>query len=241
MSKRLTESSRAWLGPALILTTSTFLSACMMEQPGDFTDPARSAFYDHYPIKVVNAPVKVGVAAHGGMLGPEQVNAVASFARTAEHDARSRIAIRYPSASGSKGRQAAADAATIMVNQGVSEGMIAVGSYPAGASSPLQLSYERKVAVTRECGNWSDNLGNSPLNNEYQNFGCAYQNNVAAMVANAEDFEHPRAESGIVAASRVNALKIWLGSATQVQTQDTTKTSVTDQSSTNSTSSTSGN
>lgn len=220
MSKRLNAKLRVWSTPILVAMTGALLAGCVADEPGDFVDPARSAYYDRYPIKVVSAPVKVGVAARGGLLQPEQMNAVASFARTAKSDAHSRIAIRWPSASGAKGRQAASDAAAIMVTQGVPQEMIGVGSYPAGAGAPLQLSYERRVAVTKECGNWDENLAYSPRNDTYPDFGCAYQNNVAAMVANAEDFEHPRGEMAVVAANRTNAMKVYFGSVTQVQSND---------------------
>jgi pilus assembly protein CpaD len=241
MSKRFTLDSRAWLAPALLLVTSSVLSGCVIDQAGDYVDPNFTAYYERYPIHVVTAPVKMGVAAHAGMLQPDQMNAVANFARDARYDSHSRIAIRWPSASGTKGRKAATDAAAVMVNQGVPQEMISIGSYRAAAGAPLELSYERKVAVTRECGNWDDNLGHSPLNDEYSNFGCAYQNNIAAMVADAEDFDHPRAESPIVAANRVKAMQIYFGSATDVTSQDQTVTSNKSNNTNNNNGGTSGN
>ena len=72
-----------------------------------------------------------------------------------------------------------------------------------------QAGTNRKVAVTRECGDWSDNLAVTSSNTPYRNLGCAYQNNVAAMVANPRDFERPRAVTAVSAANRTTAATIY--------------------------------
>lgn len=72
-----------------------------------------------------------------------------------------------------------------------------------------QAGTNRKVAVTKECGDWSDNLAVTRSNTPYRNFGCAYQNNLAAMVANPRDFERPRAMTAASAANRSTAATIY--------------------------------
>ena len=201
------------LAPALVLLSSVLLTACQSNDPADFADPQSTAFYDRYPIKVKQVPVKMGVAAHGGTLQPEQINAVANFASDARENASSKIMIRWPSGS-TKSHQAASDIAQLLVEEGVSQAMIVAASYPGGASAPVQLSFERKVAVTRECGNWSENLATTYDNQPYPNFGCAEQQNVAAMVANPEDFEHPRASSPVLASNRTAAMTIYIKNGT---------------------------
>jgi pilus assembly protein CpaD len=65
----------------------------------------------------------------------------------------------------------------------------------------IRLSYPRIAAVAGPCGLWPDDLGPSILdrdysqNKDYYNFGCAYQRNMAAMVANPSDLEQPRPET----------------------------------------------
>ena len=92
--------------------------------------------------------------------------------------------------------------------------MIALGSYPGGSQEPIKLSFERKVAVTKECGDWSDNLASTYSNQPYRNFGCANQQNIAAMVANPEDFEQPRAMSPVLAGNRMQVMKIFVENGT---------------------------
>ena len=62
--------------------------------------------------------------------------------------------------------------------------------------------YERHpIVVTKsgahvnECGEWPEDLGETKQNDNYENFGCAQQNNIAAMVAYPRDLVRPRTES----------------------------------------------
>ena len=67
----------------------------------------------------------------------------------------------------------------------------------------MQLSYIRSVAVTKECGDWSVGFGTHIASNEpHPNYGCAIQNNIAAMVVNPDDFVTPRPTTPALAATR---------------------------------------
>ena len=165
---------------------------------------------DHYvatdaPITVAEAPVKMNVNARSGTLRADQLNSVIGFAQDARNNATSRITVRYASRS-SAARAVAQQTVQVLADQGVPRSMIATGSY-SGSSSMVTLSFHRKVAVTKECGDWSQNLGTSMTNETYPNQGCAIQQNIAAMVANPEDFETPRAMSSATGVSRSVALK----------------------------------
>jgi pilus assembly protein CpaD len=77
----------------------------------------------------------------------------------------------------------------------------------------IRLSYPRIAAVAGPCGLWPDDLGPSVLdrgysqNKDYYNFGCAYQRNMAAMVANPADLEQPRPETPPYTARRTEAFE----------------------------------
>lgn len=58
-------------------------------------------------------------------------------------------------------------------------------------TAPVRLIYERVVA-TLECGAWPTNAGGTGKNIPYENFGCATQKNLAAMVEDPRDLEGPR-------------------------------------------------
>lgn len=67
---------------------------------------------------------------------------------------------------------------------------------------PAVMHYERHpIIVTKsgahaaECGNFPKDLGRTSQNDQYENFGCAQQNNIAAMVANPNDLIRPRPQT----------------------------------------------
>lgn len=61
--------------------------------------------------------------------------------------------------------------------------------------APVKMRYERVVAVAPKCGSWPENLAQSPRNLHFTNFGCAYQRNLAHMVANPRDLLGPRQQT----------------------------------------------
>lgn len=211
MQINIMKPASALLSSATLLLSVAMLSGCGRDfiTSEDYYVP--EAHYERYPIKVSTAPVKFGIATRAGTLSQEQINAASNFARDARNNADSKISIRWPSGSG-KTNQAAHNIAQLFVDQGIPKSMIRLSSYPGGASSPIQISYQRKVAVTKECGDWSSNLANNPDNTSYENFGCATQHNIAAMVSNPEDFQRPRAMSPVVAANRTASMAIYFRS-----------------------------
>ena len=68
-------------------------------------------------------------------------------------------------------------------------------------ASPIRLSFKRLTAkVAGRCGLWPQDLGVADYayqsrNEEYWNFGCAYQSNLAAQVADPVDLVRPRRDA----------------------------------------------
>ncbi len=77
----------------------------------------------------------------------------------------------------------------------------------------IRLKYPRIVADAGPCGTWPEDLGPSIKNpsyldnRSYHNFGCSYQHNMAAMVANPADLIQPRPESPAYTARRTAAFE----------------------------------
>ena len=189
----------------LALMTAVLLAGCSQEY-GTFDDEYVATSVDErYPIKVVDAPVKINVSAKAGSLRPEQLNSVINFAQDARGNATSIVSVTYASGSRSA-RNVAEQTVGVLVEQGVPRSMIRTSSYRGSAAS-VTLSFHRKVAVTKECGDWSENLRGNNYNEPYPNQGCALQNNMAAMVANPEDFETPHGMSPVQGAARSGAIK----------------------------------
>lgn len=93
---------------------------------------------------------------------------------------------------------------------GVSSSQIITVSYAAPSSDgahPVRIAYRALAASTTPCGKWTDDLTNDTENKHYANFGCSYQNNMAAMIANPADLLGPRATTQIDPAKRGNVIK----------------------------------
>jgi pilus assembly protein CpaD len=216
--------ARLCTGPALAMLASALLAGCTMDDAVLDDRYVAATHEERYPIRIAEAPVKMNISASAGTLRPHEVNRVVSFAKDARDTASSRISVRYSSGS-AKARAVAQQAVEILTRQGVPRSMIATGSSRSGGAT-VSMTFTRKVAVTTECGDWSDNLAGDRYNESYRNHGCAVQHNIAAMVSNPEDFEKPRATAPVTAASRANAIILYdegaaiPGSSTSKETEE---------------------
>lgn len=70
------------------------------------------------------------------------------------------------------------------------------------APAPVRIVYSALSASTDRCGRWPEDLTSNTENKHYENFGCSYQNNLAAQIANPNDLRAPRAPGEIDAANR---------------------------------------
>ena len=77
----------------------------------------------------------------------------------------------------------------------------------------IRLSYPKISAVAGPCGIWPEDIGTSFKNRsyidnqQYYNFGCAYQRNIAAMVDNPSDLVQPRPETPAYTVRRSEAFE----------------------------------
>lgn len=107
---------------------------------------------------------------------------------------------------------AAADFGKLARHNGVPEGRIIVSSYAAPGpetSAPVRVTYRSMRAQTGPCGRWPDDLMNTQENKHYANFGCAYQNNLAAQLANPADLLGPRKQTEIDAENRSAVIDVY--------------------------------
>lgn len=107
-------------------------------------------------------------------------------------------------------RRVQPDIVSALRKGGVSSGNIVTVSYAPPSSDgahPVRIAYRALAASTTQCGKWTDDLTNDTENKHYANFGCSYQNNMAAMIANPADLLGPRATTQIDPAKRGNVIK----------------------------------
>jgi pilus assembly protein CpaD len=185
----------------LLCISFTALSGCSQDFASvDDVYVPRSG-QDRFPIQVVDMPVKMSISATSGKLPAEDVNRLSGFAIAAREDRTTPVSVSYPSGS-KRARDVAQQAVKVLMHQGVPRSMIQTSSYK-GKSDVVSLSFTRRVAATKPCGDWSKNLAETSANEPHPNFGCTLQNNFAAMAANPEDFERPRTMGPASAAGRM--------------------------------------
>ncbi|MCB1467832.1 MAG: CpaD family pilus assembly protein [Rhizobiaceae bacterium] len=96
----------------------------------------------------------------------------------------------------------------LLRKNGVPRGRIAIAAYQADSvetAAPIRVTYVAMSAHTDQCGRWPEDLGDTTENKHYANFGCSYQNNLAAQVANPADLLGPR-KPGPIDATRRNII-----------------------------------
>lgn len=161
-------------------------------------DPA-----ERNPIMVTQAPTHLAIEVPRGRPGllPEQRANVVQFVRQFRRESTTgKLVIAAPS--GAPNEVDAVNAIGIIRGLARAEGVnphdLVIEAYtPAEAdpAPPLKLSFVRHSAEAPDCGKWPTNLAEDYRNLPYQNFGCATQRNLAAMVANPQDLLGPRAQT----------------------------------------------
>lgn len=154
---------------------------------------------ERHPIIVQKQPVYLDLEVPRGSSGltPSQRSAVEAFMARYVHEGESRITLSAPS--GSRNETAAFRALpsvrAIARQSGIPGHAISTRPYNARGwrRAPLKISFRHYSAKGPECGFWPDNVAEDHDNLPYQNFGCAQQRNLAAMVANPRDLLGPQA------------------------------------------------
>ena len=121
------------------------------------------------------------------------------------------------------GHEAAADIRKALHDAGVSWETLSGATYRTGgdAGDQLIVSYTRYVATASECGIWSGVREANNRNIRSPNYGCATQNNIAAMLADPHDLIAPAALAPRDAMSTTRAIsRHRAGESTSVDGED---------------------
>jgi pilus assembly protein CpaD len=206
--------------PAALLLAAAALCAGCSSELASFDDTYTPASVEeNYPIKVVQRPVQLRLAVQQGGLQADEMKQVTRFAREANAHASTPVTVAYPSRS-ALARSMAGQAAGLLVSNGVPRQYVLVT--PADApGNEITLAFARKVAETKPCGDWSKNLAGNQFNETAPNFGCAYQQNVAAMVTNPEDLQRPREATPSLSTAQGPALEKYYSGTWTNPTTDT--------------------
>ncbi|MHB2266641.1 CpaD family pilus assembly protein [Aliihoeflea sp. PC F10.4] len=119
------------------------------------------------------------------------------------------ILVPYGSANSAAAGRIASQFASQIKRNGVPQNRVVTQHYqaPPEAVAPIRLSYANmRAQVASDCGRWPEDMNARVDNKNWTNFGCSYQNNLAAQIANPADLITPRARTPIDAENRSNAI-----------------------------------
>lgn len=157
--------------------------------------------------KIVDVPVGLS----DGRMSQMQKVAVDGFIAGYDRASAPLVTVMVPY--GSPNQAAASHVSQDMVRHlrsaGVPEGKILHQPYEAssgGDNAPIRLAYAQMRASTGQCGRWPDDMLDTTDNKHWANFGCSYQNNLAAQIANPADLLGPRRSDQIDSQRRSRAI-----------------------------------
>jgi pilus assembly protein CpaD len=201
--------------PLLVIAVATLLVGCARRDSitvGAIPDDYRT----NHPILIAEKNQKIDLpvgAGDRGMTGAQR-DTLLGFLDGYDRKAAPTLTIQIPSGSANEiaATAAARDFARLAIASGVSRNRIVVTSYQAASieiSSPVRVAYVSVKAQTDKCGRWPADIGDTSENKHYADFGCSYQNNLAAQMANPNDLLGPRKPSTIDAENRGAVIDVY--------------------------------
>ncbi|TPK53974.1 MULTISPECIES: CpaD family pilus assembly protein [unclassified Mesorhizobium] len=201
--------------PALAVAVAALLAGCAQRDSvtvGAIPDDYRT----NHPIVIAEKNQKIDLpvgAGDRGMTGSQR-DTLLGFLDGYDKSAAPTLTIQVPSGSANEIAAAAAarDFARLAIASGVKRNRIVVVSYQAASSetsAPIRVAYIAVKAQTDKCGRWPDDLLETSENKHYADFGCSYQNNLAAQMANPADLIGPRKQTTIDAENRGAVIDVY--------------------------------
>jgi pilus assembly protein CpaD len=202
------ERIRRSIVPALAIALAASLAGCANRDSvtvGSIPDDYRTT----HPIVIAEKNQKIDLpvgAGDRGMTGAQR-DALLGFLDGYDKSAAPTLTIAAPVGSANQlaAQAASRDFARLAMAAGVKRNRIVMTAYQSAvpeASAPVRVAFVAVRAQTDKCGRWPDDLLQTSENKHYADFGCSYQNNLAAQMANPNDLLGPRKQSDIDAENR---------------------------------------
>lgn len=157
----------------------------------------------NHPISVApqSVDLKLSFSAPDAGLLPEDAAQLNQFVADYLQHGNGSISVSVPA--GSNSPAAISYFGERLASMGVPRSRILVGTHDVtNGDARVDVNYITYVAHTKPCGDWSTNLANTASNESSPNFGCAVQQNIAAMVADPRDLLQPRSMTAADAVRR---------------------------------------
>ncbi|MEO9339622.1 CpaD family pilus assembly protein [Mesorhizobium sp. SB112] len=201
--------------PIVAVLTAALLSGCANRdsiQVGSIPDDYRT----NHPIVIAEKDqvLDLPVAASDRGMTRMQRTALQGFFSEYDRSAAPVVSIMSPSGAANDvaASHAARDFAALAAKSGVPRERVVMTQYQAPAdatAAPIRVVYTAMKAQTGPCGRWPSDIADTTDNKHYANFGCSYQNNMAAQIANPADLLGPRKTSEIDATNRSEVIDVY--------------------------------
>lgn len=196
------------------------VAGCAAPKKGDITGAVPDDVRSRHPIYVTRGKAVMDILPGGGPGGltDRQVADIQGFAMDWQRRGRGALVMQVPGglAAQKEVSYGVREIRRVLGSAGVTGKRLSVVNYPADGPShlaPVRLEYSvLEAKLPHECGQWPDDIGysdpeSSSRNEQYWNFGCASQQNLAAQVEDPEDFIRPRAEAPASATRRTDVMR----------------------------------
>ena len=199
------------------------LTGCASYQKDHFTVGSTPKDYrTQHPIVVSQSEVSedlIVAKSLAGMSFRHENTATSFYSKFRKSGAKTlRVILPAGSHNEAAARRVGQDVIEHMKGLGLEAHQVSVSRYHAsnhGDAATVRLSYDAITAnVASKCGQWNEDLRETSENQNYENFGCSTQNNLAKMVVNPADLIGPRGESEIDAGRRDNVINDWRSNGT---------------------------
>lgn len=207
-------------GTAMLIAAASLLASCGTARPDrQTTSSIPDDYRTRHPITLAevehNLDVPIGSGEHGFTHATRDL--IRGFAQdyAALSKGTVRIAVPMNAANSGAANGVRSKVRKVLVDAGIPASRIVMTNYDPQspeASSPIKLSFIAVTAITDECGQWPSDLvmGRTAVENKnWENFGCATQQNLAAQIANPSDLVGPRGMTPIDATNRAAVISVY--------------------------------
>lgn len=181
------------------LAAALGVAGCSTKATTASFSPRDYDYRERHPILISEEPetLTIPVGMNGPALSREIDVAIRNYVAGYFADGTGKITIQVPVNSANEIAAGKTGKAVhyALVQAGVPRSSIVVAPYAFNdfsKTAAMRLSYLKVKASTPTCGIWPEEQPSDYQNRQYHNFGCASQQNLAAMVANPADFVAPR-------------------------------------------------
>jgi len=202
--------------PIVAVLAIALLSGCAARTDSVTVGAIPDDYRTNHPIVIAEKQQVLDLPVAASERGMTRIQRVALQGFLADYDRSAAPVVTILVPSGTPNAVAANEASREFVRfaraRGVPDGRVVVSSYqPASpdVSAPIRVAYSAMKAQTGPCGRWPADVLDTSENKHYANFGCSYQNNLAAQIANPADLLGPRQQTTIDAENRSRVIDVY--------------------------------